>query len=47
MLTDPLGFIYGSSICMRDNRVRITITSCNCCLLKSSKNVFGVGEQAV
>lgn len=31
---------------MRDNRLRITITSPNCCLLKASKNVFGVGEQA-
>lgn len=46
MLMDPSGFIYGNSICVRDNRLRITITSPNCCLLKASKNVFGVGEQA-
>lgn len=45
MLTDPSGFIYGNSVCVRDNRLRITITSPNCCLLKASKNVFGVGEQ--
>lgn len=46
MLTNPSGFIYGNSICVRDNRLRITVTSPNCCLLKASKNVFGVGEEA-
>lgn len=40
MLTDPSGFIYVSSVCVRDKRLRITITSLNCSLLKASKNIF-------
>lgn len=46
MLMDPSGFIYGNGICGRDVRLRITITSPNCCFLNASKNVFGGGEQA-